>query len=115
MMTQPSLFDAPERAKADAIAQVEANSPDFVETAYAGLHCLAMGNRTVTSLDVWRLLNANNYFGGSRPNHPRAMGAVFQRAKHAGLISPTNEWVKSGRVSDHNQMLRVWKSEVYRG
>jgi len=111
-MTEPTLFDPPERAKTDAIAQVEANNRDFVKVAYTILRYLAYAKPTVTALDVWALAADRNV---PLPTNPRAMGPVFIRARHAGLISPTNQWVKSGRVSDHKQQLRVWRSEVYRG
>lgn len=116
-MTQPSLFDLavhprdPERAKTDAIAKCEANNREWIDLAYQSLARLAFLKLNITSLDIWQRLPASL----PPPTNPRAMGAAFVRARNAGLISPTNQWVKSGRVSDHNQQLRVWKSEVYRG
>jgi hypothetical protein len=109
---QPTLFDPPERAKTDAIAQVERNNREFVYLAYELLQGLAFCQSTITTLDVWARLEL---CVAPLPTNPRAMGPVFLRARHAGLITPTNQWVPSGRVSDHNQQLRVWRSEVYRG
>jgi hypothetical protein len=112
-MTQPSLFDAPERAKQQAIAQVEANNREFVEMVYTFLEFLARRRPTITAIDLWDFIDCHEPGFVPKPKHPRAMGVVFVRARNAGLISPTNSWVKSGRTSDHNQMLRVWASNVY--
>lgn len=109
MSQQPTLFDPPERAKIKAIAQVERNNKEFVDVAYQIIERIIYLQPTVTALDIWRRLPKSL----PRPTNPRAMGPVFMRARHAGLISPTNSWVPSGRTSDHNQMLRVWASNVY--
>lgn len=103
-MTQPDLFA--EESKLEAIQRAADNSVDFVDAAYAVLERLAYRKQTITSLDVWAL------YRGPTPKHPRAMGPVFVRAQRAGLIEPTNIYVNSGRASDHNQMLRVWRSRV---
>jgi hypothetical protein len=107
-MLQPTLFDTPEKSKQDAIARVETNNQDFVKRAFKILQQLARKRRTFTSMDIWAV------YSGPRAKNPRAMGPVFVRGQKAGVISPTNNWVKSGRHSDHNQQLRVWRSNVYR-
>lgn len=99
-----NLFEYAEQSKLNAIERVEFNNRDFVSTATGIIFELARERETITALDVWKIYN------GPAPKHPRAIGAAFIRAHKAGWISPTNDWVKSGRSTDHNQQLRVWRS-----
>jgi hypothetical protein len=100
------LLDYAETQKIQAIAQVEAASQSFCDEAYKTLERVARERREFSSLDVW------NAYDGPEPNHPRAIGAVFARAAKAGIIERTGKRVKSGRGSDHNQELALWKSRI---
>jgi hypothetical protein len=104
MSEQLDIFVTPQQAKARAIERVECNNREFVDGATEVIERLSHEQKSFTALDVWAK------YQGVMPHHPRAMGAAFVRAQNAGWIVPTNRWVKSGRVSDHNQMLRVWES-----
>lgn len=104
MQSQLSLA---EYSKRQAIATVEAGSPTFCALAYETLLLVAKRKREFTSLEVWAA------YDGPKPKSPKAMGPVFTRARNAGVIVATNRFVKSGRVSDHNQFIRIWESRIY--
>jgi len=97
-----------EKSKDDAIHSVEINNEIFVQVASKTLERLAYARQYFSSLDVWKI------YEGPRPHHPRAMGPVFMRAKNTGWIVPTNTWINSGRTTDHNQQLRIWRSLKFR-
>lgn len=103
MHEQLTLPTPAEKAKLDAIEKVAANSLDFVSRAYGIIEALAGSLEQISALDVWAR------YDGPPPRHPRAMGGAFVRAQRAGLIVPTQRFIKSGRSSDHNQFLRVWR------
>lgn len=98
---------AAEQAKRDAIAKIAASNGAFIETAVLVIEALAARRKEISAMDVW-----TNYHG-PKPSSPRAVGAAFVRAQNLGMIEPTARYVKSGRTSDHNQLLRVWRSRIY--
>lgn len=95
-----------EYSKRQAIATVEAGSPTFCALAYETLLLVASRGVEFSSLDVWA---AYRNSGGTEPNHPRAMGAVFARAAREGVIERTGRRIKSGRESDHDQEICTWR------
>lgn len=122
MQDQPTLFDyaatdrkqaidTPEQAKRAAIRRVEENAnQEFLDCAYRVLCDVARVRAEFSAKDVWDVYESDP----TRPitHQPRAIGSVFVRASKAGIIRPTDRYVKSGRSSDHNQNLRVWASLV---
>ena len=60
----------------------------------------------LTADDVWALLDE---WQVPRPHEPRAMGAIFVALKKDGVISPTERFVNSKRVSKHAGPTRVWR------
>lgn len=98
---EPRPADA-QAAKEQGIDSAAGKSREFVDEAFSIIADLVKGKHLITAMDVWGV------YAGPKPSHPRAIGAAFIRAQKSGLIQPTNQWVKSGRPSDHNQLLRVW-------
>jgi len=47
--------------------------------------------------------------GDFNMKEPRAWGAVMRKAAATGLITATDTYIKTGRVSSHNRPMRVWK------
>ena len=56
-----------------------------------------------TATDVWSKMS-------TEPQEPRAMGAVFRRAKKEGWIYNTGHYVPDG---SHGRPIPTWKSLVY--
>lgn len=97
----------PEQSKRQAIEKIAASNRAFIEAAVAVIRNLALRRREISAMDVW-----TNYRGPA-PTSPRAIGAAFLQAQGLAIIEPTMRYVKSGRTSDHNQLLRVWRSRIY--
>ena len=98
---------AAEQAKRNAITKIAASNAAFIEAAVMVIKQLARSRREISAMDVW------THYSGPTPSSPRAVGAAFVRAQNMLLIEPTARYVKSGRTSDHNQLLRVWRSCIY--
>lgn len=96
-----------ECTKKAAIEKIAASNHVFIEAAVAVIRNLAARRREISAMDVW-----TNYHGPA-PTSPRAIGAAFVQAQGLAVIEPTARYVKSGRTSDHNQLLRVWRSRIY--
>ena len=103
MQTQLTLA---EHAQRNAIAQAECGSPEFCALAYEVLLRVMRQLSEFSSLDVWVA------YCGPEPNHPRAMGAVFARARRERLIERTGRRIRSGRASDHNLEISTWRKCV---
>lgn len=113
-MTAPTLFDQPlaNQLRDAGIAQSDANAPDAwkVLADDAGRWCARM-RVTFTSDDVWgRMVDVDSELALSVPEG-RAMGAVMQRLKKAGVIDFANEMPRpSARPSLHSSPRRVWRA-----
>lgn len=97
----------PEETKRDAIKKIAESNRDFVEAVICVIDGIARRRKEFSSMDIW------THYHGPKPTSPRAIGAAFVRAQALGKIEPTARYVKSGRRSDHNQLLRVWRSCIY--
>lgn len=98
---------SPEETKCEAIKKIAESNRTFIEAAVGVIRGLALRRREFSSMDVW------THYHGPQPTSPRAIGAAFVQAQSLAIIEPTARYVKSGRRSDHNQLLRVWRSCIY--
>lgn len=88
-----------------AIDRADQAAPEkWKETALQLVHRLARIKDTLTTDDLWELLD--------HPPEPRAMGAIMRRASKNGWIQPTNMIVNSKRPQCHARALRVWRSQI---
>lgn len=78
----------------------------WMRAALSQVRWLATVRATFTTDDVWALLTDS----GVGTREPRAMGAVMRQAKAAGYVTPTTEYVKSGRPECHARPVRVWRA-----
>jgi hypothetical protein len=84
-----------------------ATLPDY-ETALRAVREIAERSQTLTSDDVWALLDQ---FGGLV--HVNAVGAAMNHAARRGILSATGRIAKSTRTKAHARNVQVWKSLVY--
>lgn len=104
-MTHPGLFDGQQR-RDDAIDRVGEHADTEWKAAVAlAIRFCAKTRDAFTTDEVWSLLT-----GRDATHEPRAMGAMMQEAKRAGVIAPTKEWRESARPECHARPCRVWRS-----
>jgi len=106
-------FDAAaaQRAKNEAIGRADANADaEWKAQVDDAIRHVAYTQPTLTSEDVWRVLEGRLLFSGRRAHEKRAMGPRMKRAQGAGLIEPTEDFVLSEAVSRHRAPIRVWRS-----
>jgi hypothetical protein len=88
-----------------ALVRVERHAdPAWLEAAYQALLRCARTRESFISDDVWE-------YGLERTREDRALGAVFIRAKRAGLIEKTDRTRPS--VRSHLSGKPVWQSRIY--
>jgi hypothetical protein len=119
---QPSLFDLlwpalPPKAppptgddlRDQALQRVEAAcDPDWDRAAEEAVRAVARRQPTLTTDDVWALLEASD----ARTHERRALGAVLRRLAEKGVIAPVDRFVKSQRPVCHGRKIQVWRSLV---
>jgi len=104
------MRDEAEQEKSKGIARVGAANPVFTALMGEVLDLVAKVKPELTALDLYPL------YMGPVATDPRAMGPVFTRAVKRGVITKIPlKLIKSGRRSDHNKDLQVWKSLVFEG
>ena len=94
-----------------AIRQVDQNADaDWKSVAYATGFQLAQRQQSITSEEIFDAMPSD-----VGTHEPRAMGAVMRKLSKDGVISPSNEFVRSTSVRGHGRPSRVWKSRVFSG
>ena len=105
MIRQINLFEA-EREKQKAIDDIESRNVGFHDAMLRRLVLVARQRKELNALDLW------SGYKGDQPSHPRAIGTVFRAAVKIGIIEWTGKLIKSGRRTDHNQDLKIWRSLI---
>jgi len=82
--------------------------PDWDRAAEEAVRAVARRQPTLTTDDVWALLEASD----ARTHEPRALGAVMRRMAEAGVIAATERYTKSQRPVCHSRKIQVWRSLV---
>ncbi len=105
---QPQFdFDAAGRAKREGMARGEAGAPaGWADAALEAVRTTAMEMPMFIVDEVWGRLPADT---GLAPDL-RAMGPVMRRAFAQGMVTPTETYRLSSRVSAHRNPRRVWRS-----
>lgn len=105
-LDHPSLFDAPQAARADAISRADTHADaEWKETAYAAIVKCARMRLTFTADEVWEELAHTD----ATTHEPSALGPVFLRASKAGLIRKTGRTQLSRQTQRHRD-LTIWES-----
>jgi hypothetical protein len=107
---QPVLdFDAvaARDARDAALEHVSSSAEDFIDAAVLAIERVARRCPLFIVDEVWREL------GDVTTPEKRAMGAAMQRAHHARLIAPTQDFQASTQVQCHANPRRVWRSLVW--
>lgn len=95
----------------EALERVEANANEqWMHTAWQVLCRVARMDDEFTSDAVWDILNAEH--PEVHTHEPRAMGALMKRGQRAGLMEPTDKFVRTPRPQAHKAPVMVWKSLV---
>lgn len=113
-MEGEALFDAmlSDRARDNALRRVAHNvDTTWATAAERAIHTVAARQPSLTSDDVWQLLQTWNV---APPHEPRAMGAMMKRAQKQGWIKPTSTFKPTTRVQAHSSPTRVWQSEIWK-
>jgi hypothetical protein len=94
-------------ARDEAIERVGENAnAAWKERAYQAVLRAARTREDFTTDDVWEFLDADD-----RPHEPRAMGAIMQDAKRAGVIEAVRGAVRqSEHATCHARPKQVWKA-----
>ena len=101
-----------EEAATQSIKRVAGNSKDdWVVVALRAARWLARKQPTLTSESIWEVMET--YYPDRSTPEPRAMGSIMRRIAASGVITATDQTVKSGKKKNHNRPLRVWKSNIY--
>jgi hypothetical protein len=101
--------DPGQRLRDDALDRVERGAGDvWNAAALRAVRQIATQKEYFQAEEVWKLV-------APPENDNRALGAVMQRAKKAGICEPTDRLPRSHRPSKHASPTRLWKSLVYRG
>ena len=95
-------------ARDDALERVESNAhKEWLSCANAAVRHLAGYSVSFTADDVRHQMEV--HYPNVTTHEPRAMGAVMNRAKRAGIIVPTDVFIASDRPERHRGPIRVWK------
>lgn len=92
----------------ERVAKSAANC-ELINAAFDVLCDLIREQPTITSDDVWRVLQSQGMPSGNK----KALGVVFKDARRAGLIEPTERFVTSERAVAHGHPIRVWASKRF--
>jgi hypothetical protein len=96
----------------EALARVEAHADaEWKRIAYLVLCRVAVLNPTITSDNVWDVMT--DEYPNVSTHEPRAMGATMKAGQKAGLIEPTDTFVRTPRPQAHKAPIMVWKSLVH--
>lgn len=91
----------------EAIQRVdEAANEEWKALADAALYEIARTKPILMPDDLWDHV--------PRPREPRAAGPVFLRARRAGWITPTGNFVRSRNVKQHRTHITEYESLIYR-
>jgi hypothetical protein len=102
---QLDLFEQRPNRRNRAAARENANAA-WKERAYQAVLRAARTREDFTTDDVWEFLDADD-----RPHEPRAMGAIMQDAKRAGVIEAVRGAVRqSEHATCHARPKQVWKA-----
>ena len=98
-----------DRLRDEAVAKVDKNA-NVVWKLIADYVLKELHERQfkITADDV--CFEMEDRFPDVTTHEPRAFGPVFLRAKSAGLIVPTDRYIKSMRPQGHSRPMRVWLS-----
>jgi hypothetical protein len=92
----------------EALAQVDAHAaPEWKQLAYEAVRNVARRRASFISDDVWALTDL------PPAREDRALGPVFRKAAHDGLIRKTDRTRPS--VRSHLSGKPVWESLIYEG
>lgn len=107
----PDLFDGPKAslARDAAITTVGESRRDWVSVALVAIRDVAVRKEFFTTDDV---LRGCPHLEGCPEK--RMLGAAMRIAGKEGMISPTDRYTDSIRVSSHRRPKRVWKSALRR-
>jgi hypothetical protein len=105
-----SIFDQAERAKQDGINLSYNNATtEWKRAAGESLIKVAKSLQEFTTDDIWAELATRGIHTGEN----RAMGAVIQSGRRAGVITLTGNYVASSRIEAHKGPKAVWISNIY--
>jgi hypothetical protein len=108
----PHGINAATQARDEAIDRVEKNAdPDWAEAAYLACCLVAEDQQFFTTDNVWEKISTA--FPQFKTHEPRAMGAVMRRAAKDGVVSPTDEYVRSDRQECHRRPMMRWESLIF--
>lgn len=108
---QQSIFDQTARKKQEGIEASYRHSDDvWKREAAARMRFLAEHCDTFTSEDILINLERRGIVTGNN----KAIAGVLQAGQRAGLITGTDNFVKSKRPQRHHAPIMVWKSLVRR-
>ena len=97
------------RARDEAIQLAEAGrTQKWRDDAYQAVERCARERQYLISDDCWRYMQPRQ-----RKGEARALGAILLKAQRAGMITGTNEYRQTARVSAHAARVRVWRSNVF--
>lgn len=108
-LKRPPLFDIAEgKAQAEeGIRRADAYADkEWKVAALEAVKAVANANGRFTANEVWEELAK----GGASTAEPRALGAIFRKARKLGWIQPTNEYLPSKIPQQHRRPIRVWES-----
>jgi hypothetical protein len=108
MSEQHSLFDGGQ-LRDEAVARAEhAANEHWMRCATACLLLCVRDETTFTADDVASLMQ--RLYPTATTHEPRAMGAVFTRAKKEGWCTPTPYFQPTDRPQGHKGPRRIWRS-----
>jgi hypothetical protein len=93
-----------------AIATVAEHNDSWVSRAVQYVKAVALGQRWLTTDDVWPLIPGGDDQLGSF----RAMGPAMKRAQQGGYIQSTGR-TNPCHCGRHRMPIRVWESLIYKG
>lgn len=95
-------------ARDEALERVEYNAHrEWLSCAYAAGKHIASYAEPFTADDIRHMMEV--HYPGVTTHEPRAMGAIMNKLKRAGVITPTDRFIPSTRKERHNGPIRVWQ------
>ena len=105
----PSPDGGPEEGRwlrDQAVESVEASNEDWCAYAYGELYKLCQERVEFTSEDLWKRISRDDVA------EPRAMGAVFTKARRAKMCERTDRVTEANRSTRHRGSVRIWRSLI---
>jgi len=100
-----------ERVTNEAISQAEQNATkEWMDYAWEALKQVAYQNKTLTTDDIWAILDR---YPNIQTHEPRAMGAIMRKAVKHKWIRKTGNYVTTRRPIAHQKPIAVWESLAF--